>query len=225
MEKPDLREVYRFGKGEGEWLFIQPVDDHDKAMLESERALIASLSPGLSFTLAAFSVNWFTDLAPWDAEPVFKDQPPFSGGARNTLSFIEDQLLPALSGCGSKGVILGGYSLAGLFALWAGYESRRFRAIAAASPSVWFPGCLEYAAARPFLAVAAALSLGDREEKTRHPVMRTVGDALKKQYALLKAQGVAADLTLHPGNHFVAADKRMAAAFVKAADLAEGSLR
>ena len=42
-----------------------------------------------------------------------------------------------------------------------------------------------------------------------------------EQYDLLAAQGIAADLTLHPGNHFVNADGRMVAAFVKATELAD----
>ncbi|MBR5380774.1 MAG: esterase [Clostridia bacterium] len=223
MELLDLkkREVFFLGPRDSEWLFIQPVDEHDRAMPESEKEKISSLAPGLSFALAAFSADWDSELAPWDAEPVFRGQKPFSGGARTTLTYIEEELLPARSPCGARGVILGGYSLAGLFALWAGYESSRFRAVAAASPSVWFPGYTDYAAARSFRAGAAALSLGDREDRTRHPLMCTVGSALKKQYELLAAQGIAADLTLHPGNHFVNADGRMAAAFVKATELAD----
>ena len=45
-----------------------------------------------------------------------------------------------------KPLIPGGYSLAGLFALWSVFRSDRFKAAAAASPSVWFRGWLDYAA-------------------------------------------------------------------------------
>lgn len=44
-----------------------------------------------------------------------------------------------------KTYYLGGYSLAGLFSLWAAYQTNLFAGIAAASPSVWFPGFLDYA--------------------------------------------------------------------------------
>ena len=94
MELLDLknREVFFLGPRDSEWLFIQPVDEHDRAMPESKKEKISSLAPGLSFALAAFSADWDSELAPWDAEPVFRGQKPFSGGARTTLTYIEEEL-------------------------------------------------------------------------------------------------------------------------------------
>ena len=46
-------------------------------------------------------------------------------------------------------VVLGGYSLAGLFALWAATRTDTMYGVAAASPSVWFPGWPGYEAAHP----------------------------------------------------------------------------
>ena len=111
-------------------------------------------------------------------------------------------------------LILGGYSLAGLFALWCGHETDLFDGIAAASPSVWFPGFLNYAAQRPFWAKAVYLSLGDKEERTRNPVMRQVGDsirALHVQYQ--KAPDTAVTLEWNEGNHFRDPGLRTAKAF------------
>jgi predicted alpha/beta superfamily hydrolase len=45
-----------------------------------------------------------------------------------------------------KTYIIGGYSLAGLFALWASTRTDLFFGVAAASPSVWFPGFIDYMA-------------------------------------------------------------------------------
>ena len=109
-------------------------------------------------------------------------------------------------------VILGGYSLAALFALWAGYESTRFSGIAAASPSVWFPGWLDYAKARKPRAERIYLSLGDAEPKTRNRVMATVGDCIREMDALLA--GHPHTLEWNPGNHFKDADLRTAKAFL-----------
>ncbi|MCO7110734.1 alpha/beta hydrolase-fold protein [Gemmiger formicilis] len=64
-------------------------------------------------------------------------------------------------------VILGGYSLSGLFALWAATQTNALYGTAAASPSVWFPGWLEYEAAHPIQTRRVYLSLGDREEHTK----------------------------------------------------------
>ena len=110
-------------------------------------------------------------------------------------------------------VILGGYSLAGLFALWASYQTDRFEGIVAASPSVWFPKWIEYATINKPLAKSIYLSLGDKEEKTKNPVMAQVGNAIRKQEELLKGQVEKTILEWNPGNHFVDSEKRMAKGF------------
>ena len=158
-------------------LFLQPVDEHDEGLLDRQLALMErSLLP---FALAAFSIrDWNKELSPWEAPPVFGKQ-PFGGGAGETLAFLTQHLLPELRGrcvLGKNGVLcLGGYSLAGLFALWAGTRTSLFTGLAAASPSVWFPGWLDYVKADPIRAPYVYLSLGDREERAKNPVMASVG--------------------------------------------------
>ncbi len=57
------------------------------------------------------------------------------------------------------------------------------------------------------------LSLGDREEKTRNPVMATVGDRIREAHVLMKERGVNCILEWNEGNHFRDADLRTAKAF------------
>ena len=57
------------------------------------------------------------------------------------------------------------------------------------------------------------LSLGDKEEKARNPVMATVGDRIRESYELLKNQGIETILEWNHGNHFQDADIRTAKAF------------
>ena len=76
----------------------------------------------------------------------------------------------------------GGYSLAGLFSLWAAYQTDVFSGIAAASPSVWFPGFIEYMKEHEIKSETVYLSLGDREEKTRNSVMSQVGNCIRMGY-------------------------------------------
>ncbi len=214
-------------------LLIQPADDHDLEVLDNEAAEIERLYGG-AFRLAAFKVdNWNDDLSPWEAPPVFRKE-GFGGGAAKTLAFIENELLPALQEMtgrqegGLAGrqnvapgapVILGGYSLAGLFALWAGTQTERFSGIAAASPSVWFPGWIEHAEEYWQGAGAAGssqriyLSLGDKEEKARNPVMARVGDCIRRQQEILAAAGIENTLVWEQGNHFREPDLRTARAF------------
>ena len=114
------------------------------------------------------------------------------------LAATRNALLPLLPE--DKTLLLGGYSLAGLFALWTGYETDRFAGVAAVSPSVWYPGWLDYIRTRTPKAKRIYLSLGDREELAKNRVLASVGDCIRAQYALLEPN--TATLEWNPGNHF-----------------------
>ena len=208
------KECYLYIQPEAKYLLIQPVDEHDLDLLDKEVELIHSLSDK-PFTLAAFRVNdWNSELTPWSALPVF-GKIPFGDGAEETLDYITVQMLPMLQekGIDTPHCLLGGYSLAGLFSLWASYQADKFEGIAAASPSVWFPKWLDYAQANNTLALSIYLSLGDKEEKTKNPVMAQIGNAIRKQHELLTEQEVHTILEWNAGNHFVDSEKRMAKGF------------
>lgn len=196
-----------YGNPDAPIVLIQMVDDHDLEGMASEMAALRRLAD-LDFCLTAVRVrHWNADLSPWPAPAVFGRE-GFGGGAADTLA-------EALKRCADrdKTRIIGGYSLAGLFALWAAYQTDVFSAVAAASPSVWFPGFVEYMKAHRPQAASVYLSLGDREERTRNPVMATVGGRIREAHALLRAQGVNTVLEWNPGNHFRDADLRTARAF------------
>ena len=111
-------------------------------------------------------------------------------------------------------VILGGYSLAAFFSLWCAWQTPIFSAIAAASPSVWFPHWLDYAKRRPPQTQAIYLSLGDKEERTRNPVMASVGNCIRQQYAYLaELPRMQVLLEWNRGNHFQQTEQRCAKAF------------
>ena len=230
------RACYIYEYGEPEAILIQPVDDHDIAVLDSEAEHISGLAGGKGFILAAFKIDdWNRELSPWPAAAVFGDE-DFGDGAAETLNYITETLLPEIlqrpeipetpetqddpeaehkSGLHEIPVFIGGYSLAGLFSLWAAYQTERFSGVAAASPSVWFPGWIEYAGSNAILADKVYLSLGDKEERTRNPVMRMVGDNIRKQLEILSgASGCSQSiLEMNPGNHFKEPDLRTAKAF------------
>lgn len=110
-------------------------------------------------------------------------------------------------------VILGGYSLAGLFALWAATQTNALYGVAAASPSVWFPSWPEYEAAHPIQAQRVYLSLGDREEHTKNQTMAAVGDNIRALHSTLTRCGRDCRLEWNAGGHFKDADLRTARAF------------
>ena len=200
-------ETMEYGSVTAQTVLLQPVDGHDAETIGNELALIRE-SAGEDFRLIAFRVgDWNRDLSPWQAPAVFGRE-DFGGRARETLDGI-------LSCCSdrTKTYFIGGYSLAGLFALWAACETDMFSGVAAASPSVWFPGFPAYLREHEVLSRHVYLSLGDREERTRNPVMRTVGDEIRAAYALLRDRGTDCTLEWNEGNHFRDADARTAKAF------------
>ncbi len=192
-------------------LLIQPIDEHDLELLDQEIEAIKKLSDK-PFSLVAFMLkDWNQELTPWAAPAVF-GKVPFGSGAEKTLEFITNQLLPEVQE-NIPYLILGGYSLAGLFALWSGYQTDKFDGIVAASPSVWFPKWIEYATDNKPLVKSIYLSLGDKEEKTKNPVMAQVGNAIRRQNELLTGQMDNTILEWNPGNHFVDSENRTAKGF------------
>ncbi len=188
-------------------VLIQPVDHAEMWALEDEINEIKRLSDKDFCLYAPVVDNWNRDLSPWEAPAVFGRE-AFGGGAEDTLREVL-----RLCGNGEKEYILGGYSLAALFSVWAAYQTDRFAAVAAASPSVWFPGFLPYMKEHEIKTGALYLSLGDKEEKTRNPVMSTVGDCIREAYGLLSSGGCRCVLEWNRGNHFNEADSRTAKAF------------
>lgn len=205
-------EIFTYGNPDAAAQLVQMVDNHDLSLIEQEVEFIRELSGGQDFGLKAVKVNdWNKDLSPWPAPAVFGNE-DFGEGAAETLAFLLNNVVPADKAPGAK-TFLGGYSLAGLFALWAGYRTDRFDGIAAASPSIWFPGFVDYMRGNEMRQRAVYLSLGDREERTRNPVMSQVGNAIRQGCDVLQAAGVECVLEWNKGNHFKDADLRTAKAF------------
>lgn len=111
------------------------------------------------------------------------------GEAEETLAYIEDVLLPWIKRAyGGMPCVLAGYSLGGLFALWAAYRTESFDSICAVSPSLWVRGWDAYAEGRVACADAVYLSLGDKEERARNVRMAAVGDCVRRQASRLTRQ-------------------------------------
>ena len=197
-------------------LLVQPLGVHETDTLPNEIEEIAAAS-SMPFAMAAFEiVDWERDLMPW-GDPAVSKRPEAGTGAVDTLQYLLDGLLPWLKErYGELPVVLGGYSLAGLFSLWSARETNAFTGIAAASPSVWIQGWPEYAASHPLQARQVYLSLGEREEKTRNRAIAQVGERIRNEHALLERQLGESNCTLewNPGGHFVDCERRLARAFI-----------
>ena len=201
--------VFEFGDNKSDLILIQMVDSHSIQMIVSETELIRKLSGRDDFRLVACQVDdWNRDLSPWEAPPVFGKE-GFGGKAEKTFQDLKESVLSRYGQADRK--FIGGYSLAGLFALWAAYREDSFEGVAAASPSVWFPGFLSMAEKETLKAKRVYLSLGDKEEKTKNPVMATVGDSIRRLHQIYEdADGVNSVLEWNEGNHFREPELRMA---------------
>ena len=202
-----------------EYILIQPVDENDISVLDNEVKYIEE-NTDRNFSLVAFKIeDWNSELTPWEI-PLLRGKGNFGDGATRTLEFIKNDLIPALSECinaGNNGIkyILGGYSLAGLFSLWSGYQTDIFEGIAAVSPSVWYKKWIEYVETEKTLSEKIYLSLGDTEEKTKQQILSKIGDNIRKQYEILeKSENVKTVLEWNEGNHFQNPDIRTAKGFL-----------
>lgn len=179
-----------------------------------EAAQAANCPP---FTLAAISgLDWNHDMAPWDNPPAFRNAGPCTGGADDYLRLLAEEIVPTaereISGVPQwRGIA--GYSLAGLFALYAIYRTDLFSRVGSMSGSLWFPGMKEYIVShtpkrRPD---RIYFSLGDKESKTRNPVLRSVRQNTEEIHAFYQAKGIDTVFQLNPGNHYDHAAERTAA--------------
>ena len=203
-----------YGEAHAEYLLLQMTGEHELQSMESEVTAIAQSAH--HFLFAAIPVeSWNDALSPWKSPAVWGKQ-DFGGKAADTLRFLTEQVMPTLKQqfelSENVKIILGGYSLAGLFALWVSTQTKLFYGVAA-SPSVWFPGWMEFEPRHPMQAQRVYLSLGDKEELTKNTVMAVVGDNIRTLHSQLTARGVDCTLEWNSGGHFKDADLRTAKAF------------
>lgn len=182
---------------------------------------------------------WEESFSPWCAPRVFAKGPNFGNSAQKTLDILINQVIPwAESDLTEPPAyrVLVGYSLAGLFSLWAGVSqpsisqpgisqqvacgcqpdtvpTPTFQRIGAVSGSFWFPGLLEYAdqqlSGGTVGLTHAYLSLGDREARTPNPQIMHVRENAELLASKLKDAGIASTFELNRGNHFQNVEGRM----------------
>ena len=178
---------------------------------------------------------WEENFSPWCAPRVFAKGPNFGDGAQKTLDTLINHVIPwtesELTDPPTYRVLVG-YSLAGLFSLWAGVSpqlsagtapqlsaaaapqpSSTFQRIGAVSGSFWFPGLLDYVDQQLRGGVVglthAYLSLGDREARTPNPQIMHVRENAELLASKLENAGITPTFGLNRGNHFQNVEGRM----------------
>ena len=193
-------------------IYLNTVSNEGQQIFEAAQA--ANRSP---FTLVTISnLDWNHDMAPWDSPAAFKKGEPFTSGADDYLRLLVEEIIsraekelpvpPAWRG-------IAGYSLAGLFALYAIYQTDVFSRVGCMSGSLWFPGFKEYVLSHEPKRWPDCIyfSLGDKEAKTRNPVLKTVQEKTEEIQTFYQNKGIDTVFQLNPGNHFVQGIERTVA--------------
>lgn len=163
-------------------------------------------------------VDWNRDFSPWPAPPLHPGGEPFSGGWPVQLRRLEEEILPAararlplMDGPENTGIL--GYSLGGLAALHALYASENFGMVGCLSGSLWYEGFMDFQRERAPACMQARvyLSLGRREERTRHPLLCRIGDCTRQTQALLQQRlgEERVQYDVNDGGHATEVERRM----------------
>lgn len=238
---PYLSQTYRIlNRGDGSPSVIYVIDSVEHPFD------IVSIAEGLSSMVVSIPIaNWNDALTPWPAPGFYDDEPWFGGCgnetleelARHTITAIEAELgiapdiesprspLPRKESRAVKRAICG-YSLGGLFALYAFVNDSRFDACASISGSLWYQGWMDYirdkAGCGPSKSTDvnrfdgreryAFLSVGKKECKSGLSLFRCVEDNMHASAGLLRAAGCQVDTAIGPGNHMQHIPERFKAA-------------
>lgn len=183
---------------------------------EAERAF-SLLSEPKPILAAIDGLDWACDLSPWQAPRAFGDGTDFGGGEEQFLAVLTERIIPETEK--SLGITprcrgLVGYSLAGLFAVWATYRVDCFDRVASVSGSLWFDGFLDFMRGNVMRKVpdVAYFSLGKQEKHVKNARMRAVEDCTAAAVSLMEAAGAETRFVLHDGGHFHETAERTAAA-------------
>ncbi len=165
--------------------------------------------------LCVGNLKWNHDMTPWYCPSLSPQDTPCTGGADDYLKLLLAGIIPAAKekAAGEPSHIsIAGYSLAGLFALYAMYQCDVFDRVASMSGSLWFPEFKEYVMSHEIKRMPdrVYLSLGDREARTGNKLLKTVQDNTESIAEHYRGLGMDVVWELNPGNHFRNAAKRSA---------------
>lgn len=199
-----MHDIRTYGNPEAKVCIIRFVGEHEKDLIEYEISEIRETYSEAEWYMVLVPIEkWEDDLVPWAKNDISAGES--KTGAEDTLSRITDKLIADISNRFTRDgrrYYLVGYSLAGLFSLWASYNSDAISGVAAVSPSVWYPGWLEYIENHNCMSEDVYLSIGSKEHKTRNQVMANVRDNINRQHDILKNANINTILEINEGNHF-----------------------
>lgn len=172
---------------------------------------LACVAAGRESTIVRVPVgDWGDNLTPWPAESAFRGRPDYGGQAATTLEWLTASAIPSLERgrhlSPSRRAVCG-YSLGGLFSLYAFVHAGVFDACGCISGSVWYPGWVDHlreVCAEPGTGLSgryAFLSVGSREKHAPQPMLRSVEDNMGACARILRAGGCEVAFEVGSGSH------------------------
>lgn len=170
-----------------------------------------------SFSASVIAIpvsDWGGDLSPWPAPPM--GDMVFAGNGKAFLSrFLTGVMPKAEEALGTAPVLrfAAGYSLAGLFSVYALLESHIFRGCACMSGSLWYPKWADYLrrAQPPAFPVFFYCSSGKKEGQTRRPPFSALNQGIADTLSFFQGAGADCRMEWFPGGHFQDVPQRVAA--------------
>lgn len=181
--------------GEGDVIVYVPIEESDAAELSArvEGCRIVAL----------LGLDWNADLSPWPERAVFRGQEGFSGGADAYLEGLIARVLPeAEAEIVVRRRLIAGYSMAGLFSIYAATRSALFSGAVSASGSMWFGGFIDYLQDARHVPEYAYFSVGDSERLGRNRAFRSIEENTRAAERICRGKGAQTIFELNSGGHF-----------------------
>lgn len=163
------------------------------------------------------NINWNKEMSPWKITSLFKNEEPYLGNADEYLKVLETEIIPEIEKKIEKNnkkvkyYAIAGYSLSGLFGLYSGYKTDKFKKIITASGSMWYPNLENYIKENKISSKVESIyfSLGDKEKISKNPILKSVEEKTKliQEYLSNKVKTIYEE---NEGNHFNETAKRIA---------------
>ncbi len=172
------------------------------------------------FILVSVSnLDWNHEMTPWFAPKLNQHDEDCLGKADKYIEKFKKEILPQVKKYIEQDLeksiayyAIAGYSLGGLFAVYAIYKTDIFMKVVSASGSFWFPNFVEFIKENKMKSKIQSMyfSLGNKESKVRNQVLATVEEHTKEIENIYRSQGIKTIYEENAGNHYHEADLRMA---------------
>lgn len=164
--------------------------------------------------LVVSDLNWDTDMCPFNAPQINKWSGPFKAGADAYLEELTGEIIPFVlqkTNTEPSEIIISGYSLAGLFAIYSLYKTDLFSRVVSCSGSLWMPKAKEFFLQHELLRTpdAVYLSIGETESATKNQFLSKGQINTEAVIECLKGRGIHTKYVINPGNHTFEVCKRL----------------